>query len=269
MHAHRSAASFVASLLCAALLASPLAVDAQPANVPPRCDPLLPSSAGDPLGYRKRGDRCEGRYIREVSSSTLAVVSFVESTVTVDRAAKAPLNLSWRAPAAADNVRLRAQSLTRRVYYRMDAERPARAGAYAWPTSLLASLDPPAAEFGLLATTPMKLGDVQRDVHLPLRAAHEGAPAVTATPRLVVVPGGELDELFVSLTEVDATGRPGRTLRRSEPLGLGYYPAQRPVTVPLAAAEVAAGGVLRVELVARLRSGASSSAEAWLYLQGP
>ncbi len=44
------------------------------------CDPTLARATKDPLAYGRRGDRCEGLYIKEVAGSGgLQVASFVES----------------------------------------------------------------------------------------------------------------------------------------------------------------------------------------------
>jgi hypothetical protein len=46
------------------------------------CDPRLSVSSSDPLRYRKRGDRCEGRYLRGMSSGGLGVIPVVGFTWT-------------------------------------------------------------------------------------------------------------------------------------------------------------------------------------------
>ena len=50
---------------------------------PGDCDPSLPQ-VNTPLGYRDRGDRCEGVYIKEVSSTTLTVRSFTDGFESYD-----------------------------------------------------------------------------------------------------------------------------------------------------------------------------------------
>ncbi len=84
------------------------------------CDPSL-TQVKTAFGYRDRGDRCEGVYIKEVSSTALTVASFTEVFEPYDLQSSEPLHLAWDRPPGNASVRLRAQSLRRRLYYRMDA----------------------------------------------------------------------------------------------------------------------------------------------------
>jgi hypothetical protein len=100
------------------------------------CDSRLIRATADPYSYRLRGDRCEGIYVQEVAGAPLAVVSWTESFSTYGFAPRQPLLLEW-AFAGGGNVRLRAQSLRRRLYYQMDALRPPASKSYQWPLDLL------------------------------------------------------------------------------------------------------------------------------------
>jgi putative ABC transport system substrate-binding protein len=74
---HRLPGLRLMALLCVVITASfvPHPSPAQQSH----CDPALPQLKDTPLGYRERGDRCEGLYIRDVSSTTLLIGSFTES----------------------------------------------------------------------------------------------------------------------------------------------------------------------------------------------
>ena len=89
------------------------------------CDPNLSAPADHPYGYRVRGNRCEGVYIREVSNTTLHIASLTESFEDYDLSSGKDLLVEWTAPAKA-NVRLRTHSLRHKLYYRMDAVPQAR-----------------------------------------------------------------------------------------------------------------------------------------------
>src|SRR5687768_9332763 len=83
------------------------------------CDPALPAIKEGHLGYRDRGDRCEGLYINPVSSTTLAVASFTEHFENFDNTGNTLL-IEWDKPPAGDEIHLRAQGIRPRLYYRMD-----------------------------------------------------------------------------------------------------------------------------------------------------
>ena len=234
----------------------------------PPCDPSLPSPAGDPLGYRLRGDRCEGRYAKDVGNTTLTLGSLVESFVAIEPASKRPLRVAWSAPPGVAPVWLRAQGLKRRLYYRMDTHAPAGATAYAWPSDVLAGMAPAAGDIGVLAWLRQRVDGMEREVYLPARVAYTDAPARSARYELVVVPGVQLDELTVAVNALDADGHTLRSVRAAEPLQYGYYPAERGIAISLPAAWFGTAGHYQVQLAARLDAGGAASTDLWLYHAG-
>jgi hypothetical protein len=226
------------------------------------CDPSLEPSVADPWGYRVRGDRCEGTYAQPVAGTPLIVASFTERFDAFDPDSTSSLVLHWSA-AGPGAVRLRAVALRRRFYYRMDTELPASAGSWAWPADLLSALELVRPELGVIAWTRRLSGETERDVHLPLRIGVAAAEAADATDEyaLVVVPQVELTEVFVTVSRMDPDGRPADYLRDEEPLGYGYYPADRPIEIAIA--RPAEPGLYRVQLGARVRAGGSLTGELW------
>lgn len=225
------------------------------------CDPGLPTAPQDPLAYRERADRCEGRYVREVSGSPLVVASFAEPLPAVGSLATAAIELAWSAPAAAvagagAEVRLRAQSLRRRVYYRMDAVRPAVPAVYRWPRDVAAALVPKADDLGIVASAAWT---AQRELLLPVRLAGARADRY----ELMLIPGTEWRELRYTLSRVDAAGQAGPALVADKPLGYGYYPAERAVALPLGKALLGAPGLFRLDIEAQLEGGGSVARRLW------
>lgn len=219
------------------------------------CDPSLPVSIANPLGYRLRGDRCEGVFVQEVSATQLAVVSFGRLALEVSPDVDDALTLEW-GPASGE-VRLRAYALKPRTYYRMDAHRPAGSRSYRWPTDVVAALDLAAEDIGVVALTTAVVGSRMRDVHMPVLA---GRPAGQPnTYDLLLMPGAELREVFVAVSAVGADGAPEPT--RPMPLNYGYYPAGRSIRVPVG--PLAAPGIYFVEIGATLRAGGAVSHELW------
>lgn len=237
------------------------AVLACTASAQPRhCDPDLPVSTSNPLGYRLRGDRCEGVYVQEVSATPITVAAFGQFNVP-DPPGGGPLRLEWTpaSPAAgADGVRLRAYSVRPRTYYRMDSLQPAQATSFEWPTDVVAALKLAWSDIGIVATTRQKVGSALRDLYLPVRIGRP-APGRETTYELLLVPGSELSELFVGLAPVRADGVPAPT--NPMPLGYGYYPAGRSIRVPIGPA--GAPGTYFVEIGATLRGGGAVSHEIW------
>src|SRR5215813_174967 len=60
------------------------------------CDLQLSQPPTDPQGYRLRGDRCEGIYIKKVTGNLmLSVVSFTESFEDFDPRAAKDIHIEW------------------------------------------------------------------------------------------------------------------------------------------------------------------------------
>ena len=92
-------------------------------NVAIACDSLK-TRVTDPLRYRQRGDRCEGVYSQDVStSSSLLVASLVESFEAIDDRSSLPLRVAWTPPDG-EAVALRAFSIKPGLFYRMETAKP-------------------------------------------------------------------------------------------------------------------------------------------------
>jgi hypothetical protein len=205
-------------------------------------------------------------YAREVAGASLTLASLTESFQEYDARSGRPLIVEWSAPAGAPETRLRAVALRRRLYYRMDTVRPPGTTSYEWSPGLLAALNISRAELGVLGSTRVRMGATERTIHVPLRIAQQGKPARARGYSVVVVPGVELDEVFVSLATAGADGRPQSFLRDGEPLKYGYYPAERAVEIPITG--LPAPGIFYLEVGGRSRTGETSSLELWLHHAG-
>ncbi len=224
------------------------------------CDPLLIQPPNNPYGYRLRGDRCEGVYVEQVGGEELHIASWTESLEAYDLNSARPLVVEWDTPDKTE-VRLIAHALRRRLYYRMDTISQAGKQWYRWKCDLLASLGISSEELGILASANLRAGDASHLVYLPLRIAQTGKPAHASRYDLVVVPGEEAREMYVTIRA--ATQGVHAPLKKDEPLGYGYYPAGRAVKIPVARPSLP--GIYRVEIGATFRSGAVSTAELWFY----
>ena len=252
---HRSVALLMFPLLLALL--DPLG--ARLAGQTAHCDADLNPATTNPLGYRLRGDRCEGVYIQDVAATALKLVSFTDSYESFDPALDRPLVVEWAPPPSAA-VHIRAQSLRSRLYYRMDSDRPAGSASFTWSPDVLAALRLGKAELGVLAWTTRRIGSMDRTVFEPLRLRQRNA----ATPgpyRLVVVPGVQLEEVFISIAPLTPNGEPGPYAIDKQPAALGYYPAGRAAVIAVQVPSTA--GVYRMDLGATLTQGGTSALTAY------
>ena len=230
------------------------------------CDPGLVQSNDDPQGYRLRGDRCEGVYIKEVAgSSDLVVASFTESFEDFDPTSHKNVTVEWPA-LGADVVRIRAQALKYRLHYRMDTVRPPGSKSYAWSPDLLAALQIRRQDIGILGFTARLLGGVTREVYLPLRVSQQTKGARSRRYQFVLLPGQELSQVFLSLATVGKDGSVTTFLRKGETLGRSYYPAERPVSITFP--ELKAPGIYYLEVGATFEQGGSSTESLWFYHAG-
>lgn len=225
------------------------------------CDPGLHQTS-DSNGYRLRGDRCEGIYIRDVGGSVLHVVSLSQWVEDFNPTIDKNLLLEWLSPANT-NVRLRAYSLRHRLYYRMDSLRPAGQTSYQWSPNLLASFNLKKHELGLVAWMSQSIDSKNRDVYLPVKLTQQAPAGKAKGYNLTLVPGVELTEVFVSLAPLRPDGKPGAYIKKDVPLNWGYYPAERAVTIVIP--ELNSSGIYYLEIGATLRAGGSSTEQVWFY----
>ncbi len=144
----------------------------------PSCDSaLLHRARGGAFGYAHRGDRCEGLYARQVAGGTvLYLVSLTEAFGDYDPGTADTLVVEWSG-AGSGALRLRAEGVRPELYYRMDTQRPASAGAFRWPSNVLASQGIPRRDIGIVGWTTRPVGGTEQQVYVPLRVSPRGRSA--------------------------------------------------------------------------------------------
>jgi hypothetical protein len=258
-------------LVAAVLLAASFAAarpEQAPAGGDNPCDSRLIPQKGDPLAYGRRGERCEGLYVLEVAGSAdLTLVTFSAATPAFTLKGSDRLHLNWPEVPGTLQTRLRAVSLRRQVYYRMDAIRPKGTDSFEWPADVLVNLNLRSTEVGLVGWVQQTVGEKPIDVYVPLRVGT--APGTPSKGNYVVqvVAGAELAEVYVTLAAVAQNGRDEKHIKRDEPLLYGFYPADRPINVPLPG--LPAAGLYRVRLGAVLKTGGSANKSFVFYHPGP
>jgi hypothetical protein len=237
------------------------ALEAQTSAQQNPCDPSLGYMSQNPMGYKLRGDRCEGLYIQPVSSSSLLVASFTSIYEDFDPNSLQTLSIDWSSPTQ-NPAQLRAYSLREKLYYRMDAAIPPGRTAYLWSGSVLNSLHLSKRDVGVVGFTDLRVGGNERTVYLPLRI-HEKSQTSARGYQLIIVPGSELKEVFISLAKVDADGRPGAYIISDRPVSCGYCPAER--GVPIDIPDPGAMGIYYLEIGATSRYGGPMTQQIWFY----
>jgi hypothetical protein len=227
------------------------------------CDSSLVQPAANPLGYRLRGDRCEGIYVQQVSGAPLAVVSWTQSYPDYDLSSMRPLKIAWQTTSSAP-IRLRAQGLRRRLYFRMDAAVRPSSQSFIWPTELLSALQIPRSDLGIVGTTEYDFDGERRQVYVPLRISQDVNSPQSGSYSLALLPGMELKEVFLTLT--GPSGKTAVKIKDGEPVGYGYYPAERTVEIPIRGLKNS--GFYHLEIGATLRSGGVVATEFWFYHPG-
>jgi hypothetical protein len=225
------------------------------------CDPSLGEMSQNPMGYKLRGDRCEGIYIQPVSSSSLLVASFTRGFDDFDPSSLQALSIDWSSPAPTA-VRLRAYALREKLYYRMDAAVGPDRTTYLWSGSVLNSLHLSKRDVGVVGFTDFRVGREQRTLYLPLRI-HEKSQTSARGYQIIIVPGSELKEIFISLAKVDADGRPGAFIISDRPVHCGYCPAER--GVPIDIPDPGAAGIYYLEIGATSKYGGPMTQQIWFY----
>lgn len=264
IHMYRFQTSFVCSItliLILCLFNQPKLAFAQADH----CDPEIFSHSEDPLGYRLRGDRCEGRYLLLPVGRILVVTSLTEFFEDYEVNSQDKLLIEWKAPKEGE-VRLSVQSLRPKLYYRMDTVRPSNSFSYHWSTDMLADLDILKKDIGILGWMKYSINGVQRDVYLPLRIRQKEKMNSSHTYQMVLMPDQELREVFVSIAYVPPDGEIKHFLMDGEPLKFGYYPAGQKIEVDVS--DLPKPGMYYLEIGAIIQRGGVFTKELWFYHAG-
>ena len=222
-----------------------------------------------PDSYRSRDDRCEGLYGgRDISTGgdgPLLVASLTSLFDRFDPKVVDALVIDWP-DTGAQGVNLRAYSLRRRFYYRMDTRRPPGTRSWTWPTRVLARVALARKELGLVGSTTVRVGGADRLALVPLRVRAPGSPAgapAVASPeqafRLVLFSVVDLAEVYVSIARIDpGDGRVLAQVMAARPLEYGSYPAEDAIAVPLPALTP---GLYPIKLVGKQVNGGNAVIE--------
>lgn len=237
-------------------------LQAQEGAAPEICDPGLASRSEDPRAYRLRGDRCEGIFRLKVSSDKLRIRSWTAWFEDYDYQDSTPLRVTWTVPPGSEEpVRLRADTLKPRTFYRMDTLLSPFESPWVWPTRFLAQIQLGRGDLGIVGWTELPIAEDGR-LYLPLEI-HQRGKARPDGYRVALVPGERLREVLWSVAPVLKDGSIGSPLSDPRALGYPYYPAERPTVFPIPAP--AREGLYVFRLHAASRSGRQATRTLWFY----
>ena len=229
------------------------------------CDPNLEIPSSDPLGYRLRGKRCEGRYIKEVASASLNLVSLTSLFEEYDYNIEKDLIIDWTSPVR-DEIQIRVTGTRNRLFYRMDTVVESGTSSFRWPTGLLSALAITRTDIGAVGWTQYMIGGDKKIIYLPLRIRQGGANTHSETYRVILYPGCELTEVFISLAPLTKGGRIGTFIFDGKALGYSHYPALQQIEFEIS--DLRKPGIHVLEIGATMRSGGSIETKVWFYYPG-
>jgi len=207
---------------------------------------------------------CEGVYAKQVAGTTLFLASFTGSFEDYDLGSQDSLTLTW-SKAADSGVQIRAETIRGGRYYRMDTLRPPEDSSYRWPSRVLSAEQIRRRDLGVVGWTRMRIADSARVVFVPLEVRQSRSPSCGGYD-LVLVPGERLTEVYLSLAFLGADGTPVEFIKRDQPLGRGFYPAENPIPVQIKSSEVPKPGLYYLKTAARLSNGATATKEYVLFI---
>jgi hypothetical protein len=198
-------------------------------------------------------------YVRLVGGTTLNLLSFTATFGAIDPKAGPPVVIEWPSAQVTAEVRLRAVTTRRHLYYRMDTSVRAGTARYRWPTDVLAAVGLSRPDIGLIGWIRQTIGGIEEEVLLPLSVGQGNAPgpAGRETYTLLVQPAAQLSELFVTVKRLATDAGAERLVQPTHELGYGYYPADEAIEIPIEAP--AEPGVYAAQLGAKLRGGGVST----------
>ncbi|SNZ07455.1 hypothetical protein [Cohaesibacter gelatinilyticus] len=178
-----------------------------------------PISSSD-LAYKKRGDRCEGLFLQQVSATGMRIAAYHKHPASYDETSLA-LNIS--SGTENSSKALTVTSLRPKQFYRMDTR--FSGNNYSLPLDVVRHPD--------VNVTPSDFAAVvckeNCDASIPTLTPASFGRGDVFNPYIALVANLELFELRISI-KADNTGK---VLFDKEMLGKRTWPASRPATFPL------------------------------------
>jgi hypothetical protein len=198
----------------------------------------------------QRGESlCEGVYATGVSSLGVTLASLTGPLRDIDLGKPGDYRLEWKTGLQGE-VRIRADSLRPRFYYRMDTARPGSEAGITWKNAIPAYHKLRTREIGLLA---MQRDATGKKLYLPVRIGSKGETAPSTPYQATIFSGADIEEVYWSLD------RGSEQLVWERPVNRSPYMAHQPITIQFD--EVTEPGTYHVTITAELRNGMINAVE--------
>jgi hypothetical protein len=236
------------------------------------CDPDLAKLVNpkNPASYRLRVTRCEGVYDPErAGGAALALVSFTSAVEMFDPRGDQSLFVRWASPGGS-TVHFRGYSIKPRTYYQMDTVLDTGKMPFIWPLDVVRDVGLGRREIAVVAWTSYEAGHVAHDVYLPVSLGLSSLGNSQGTsPRITLMPGRGLNELYFTIQLLDPSFSPTATLLRDDPSGEGPYPPDVPITIDLKRLKIMTPGFYSLKIGATVVNGTPATLSLTLYYGNP
>ncbi|MCK9684582.1 hypothetical protein [Scleromatobacter humisilvae] len=226
----RGLRSWAAALAWTTLVlpASALAIDS-------KCRDDIRPVDDNPLGYRLRGNRCEGLYWSpHASDAAITVLAVATGAPAAALPGEGVLHLGWSgrvSGAIGDAVQIQAISLRPGLFYRMDATASLGGGRFDWPTDVVRGLSLRGDEIALRVQARARIGQVTWPILLPLSLS--GGATEGAGVRVLVTSTVALFAISWECLRIESSGMPAQSVARGR--AGGPFRADEVVTLEVAA----------------------------------
>ena len=232
------------------------------------CDPELISSVdeGNPDRYKQRGDKCEGIYVQSVSGTAtgLSPIAFTQSFENYDLNSDSPLILKWLNSREEEtmHIRIRAQSLKPKVYYRMDTNQN-RDNSYEWELDFLKNYEILRNNLSIFAWTLINVNGNEEKVYLPLQI--EQLDNRNSDEYLLdILPSADLGKIFFSLDFFDNNKNSISSVKAKEEYDISF-PAGQIFPISIFKEDLVKEGIYLAKIEAELANGRPTILDFWFY----
>jgi len=230
------------------------------------CDSTLFDPSKGYLWYQQREDRCEGRYGNLIDNVLLRFKSFTKYRPQIDLKNIDSLCIGWNRTPYMGFMHIQANGLRDRIHYQMDTRRAISSSIYKLDIKILSELPINVNKLGYMGHIELKVGDELKCVYLPLTIGLNDDSSDKEEFELVVLPGTQLDEVYVSLDALSENGEILKNIKDGVALKKGLYAAGTGIIIPIEGMNEK--GLYRIRIAANINSGGDDSEELMFYYSG-
>lgn len=193
-------------------------------------------AAEDPLGYRQREERCEGRYSFQPYAGThLRILSFLSGELSFPRNGRDVVYLHGYANVPRAEISINATAIDPRFLYRMDAQ-PLKSQPYVlkWPMDVVAGLRLTNQDLGIIARTRASDRGKTIQALVPLQVSRDASrTGCPSTMSLVVLSNIDLSSLRLRLFATQSANGKSVPVVLDKVFSTGPYLAHKPILLPI------------------------------------